>query len=100
MLRSDLCEFSKAYIFVKGKITVAGANVNNGIHKEIVFKNNAPFRSCISKINNTFIDNAEDLDILMPLYNLLENCDSYLMTLGSLCNYGRDEVNNDANEKK
>ena len=51
MIRSDLCDYSKAYIVVKGAITVAGTNVNNGIYKELVFNNNTPFRSCISKIN-------------------------------------------------
>ena len=53
-------------------------------NKTLTFKNTAPFRSCISKINNTFIDNAEDLDIVMPIYNLLEYSDKYSMTLESL----------------
>ena len=51
MVRSGLCDYSKAYIVVKGTITVAGTNVNNGIYKVLVFNNNTPFRSCISKIN-------------------------------------------------
>ena len=67
-------------------------------NKKLTFKNNAPFQSCISKINNTFIDNAEDLDIVMPMYNLLEYSDNYSMTSGSLWNYYRDEINDDANE--
>ena len=62
----------------------------------VFFKNNVPFRSCILKINNTFIDN--DLDIGMLIYNLLEYTDNYSMTLGSFWNYYRDEVNDDANE--
>ena len=61
-------------------------------------KNNAPFRSCISKVNNTFIDNAEDLDIVTSMYNLLEYSKNYSMTSGSLWNYYRDEINDDANE--
>ena len=61
-------------------------------------KNNAPFRSCISKVNNTFIDNAEDLDIVTSMYNLLEHSKNYSMTSGSLWNYYRDEINDDANE--
>ena len=65
MLRSDLCEFSDAYIFVKGTITIEGTNANNRIDK-INLNNNAPFRSCISKISNTFIDNAKDCDIILP----------------------------------
>ena len=71
MLRSDLCDFSDAYIAVKGKITVTFPN-NDAYDKKLAFKNNAPFVSCISKINTTFIDNAEDLDVVMPMYNLLE----------------------------
>ena len=64
----------------------------------LAFENNVPFRSCISKINNTFIDNAEDLDIAMSMYNLLEYSDYYSLTSGNLWNYCRDEVNEDANE--
>ena len=72
MLRSDLCDLCDAYIVVKRVMnikTVANTNINK---KEAVFKNNAPFKSSITKINNTLIDNAEDLDIVMPMYNLLE----------------------------
>ena len=64
----------------------------------LVFKNNAPFKSCISKVNNTFIDNSENLYIVIPMYNFLEYSDNYLMTSGSLWNYYRDEINDDANE--
>ena len=64
----------------------------------ISFKNISPFRSCISKINNTFIDNAENLDITMSIYDLLESSDNYSMTWESLWNHYRDEVNDDANE--
>ena len=76
MLRSDLCNYSDAYIVVKGSITVT--NLNSVLYdKKLAFKSNAPFTSCISKINNTLIDNAEDLDIAMPMYNLLEYSKSY-----------------------
>ena len=68
MLRSDLCDYSEAYIFVIGKITVTNPN-NNAYDKKLALKNNAPFLSCISKINNTLIDHAEDLDIITPMYN-------------------------------
>ena len=67
-------------------------------NKKLMFKNNAPFRSCILKINNTFIDSAEDRDIVMPMNNLLEYSNNFSMTLGSLWNYYRVEVNDDANE--
>ena len=88
---------SHAYIVVKRRVSVTGNNAANRRNKKLTFKNNAPFRSCISKINNTFIDKAEDLDIVMPMYNLLQYCDNYSMTLVSLWNYYRDERNNDAN---
>ena len=92
MLRSDLCDYSDAYIVVKGTITVTDPNKAN-YDKKLAFKNNAPFTSCISKINNTLIDNAEDLDIVMPMYNLLEYSKNYRKTTGSLWNYYRDEPN-------
>ena len=76
MLRSDLCDFSDAYIVVKGTITVTNPD-NNPYDKKLAFKNNAPIVSCISKINNTLIDNAEDLDVVMPMYNLLEYSQNY-----------------------
>ena len=74
MLRSDLCDYSGVYIFVKGIIDplAAAANENNNAQKNVEFKNNAPFRSCISKINNILIENAEDLHIVMTKCNLLE----------------------------
>ena len=91
MLRSDLCDFSDAY---NAKITVT--NLNNDVYdKKLAFKNNAPFPSCILEINNTFIDNAEDLDIVMSMYNLLEYSKNYRKTTGSLWNYYRDEPNSD-----
>ena len=60
--------------------------------KNVAFKNNAPLRSCISKINSTLINNAEDLDIFMPLYDPLEYSQNYSMTSGSLWNYYRDKI--------
>ena len=67
---------------------------NNGFgEKKLVFKNNAPFSNCISKINGVKIDNAEDLDVVMPMYNLLEYSKNYRKTTGSLWNYYRDEPN-------
>ena len=76
MLRSDLCDFRDAYIAVKGKITITDPN-NDAYEKKLAFKNNVLFVSCISKINNTLTDNAEDLDIVMPIYNLLEYSKNY-----------------------
>ena len=72
MLRSDLCDFSDAYIVVKGYITVTEPD-----DKKVTFKSNAPFINCISKINGIKIVNAKDLDIVMPMYNLLEYSKNY-----------------------
>ena len=91
MLRSDLCDYSDAYIVVKGDITLEGDNDANKRNKNLAFKNNAPFINCISKINGVKIDNAEDLDVVMPMYNLLEYSKNYRKTTGSLLNYYRDE---------
>ena len=97
MLRSDLCDFNEAYIVVKGDITLTKAANRDFIDVKnmfLAFKNNAPFTNCISKINNVLIDNAEDLDIVMPMYNLLEYSKNYRKTTGSFWNYYRDEPNN------
>ena len=94
MLRSDLCDYSDAYIILKGKITVTNSD-NDAPDKKFAFKNNAPFTSSISKINNTLIDNAEDLDIAMSMYNLTEYSKNYRKTTGNLWNYYRDEPNSD-----
>ena len=72
VLRSDLCGFSDVYIVVKGEVTVTGGSNGNTKSRPLALKNNAPFIGCISKINNTLIDNAEDLDVVMPMYNLSE----------------------------
>ena len=96
MLRSDLCDFSDAYIVIKGTITLtkdADREFIDVRNRSLVFKNNAPFTNCISKINNVLIDNAEDLDVIMPVYNLIEYSKSYRKTTDSLWNYYRDELN-------
>ena len=77
MLRSDLCDYSDAYVRVKGKITVTNPNDNTNFNKKLTLKNNAPFILCISKINGELVENAEDLDIIMPMYNLLEYSKHY-----------------------
>ena len=76
MLRSDLCDFSDAYIVVKGNITVTSPDNARKI-KSVTFKNNAPFINCITNINGIKIDNAEDLDVVMPMHNLLEYSKNY-----------------------
>ena len=95
MIRSNLSEYSDVYILAKGTITVpnmtaAGAAVNN-TNKKVVFKNCAPFTDCITQINNTQVDEAQKIDIVMPMSNLIECSDAYLKTSGSLWQYYRDE---------
>ena len=90
MLRSDLCDFNDAYIVVKGTIAVTNPD-NAKRNVKVAFKNNAPFINCISKINVVKIDNAEDLDVVTPMYNLLEYSKNYRKTTFSLWNYYIDE---------
>ena len=100
MLKSSLCDYSDAYIFVKGKITITGAGADAAARqtderdKGIAFKNCAPFTDCVSKINNTEVDNCQDIDIVMPMYNLIEYSDNYAKTSERLWQYYRDEPNN------
>ena len=88
MLKSSLCDDSDAYILVKGTITITGAGDDAAArqaderNKGVVFKNCAPFTNCISEINNTQVDNAKDIDIVMPMYNLIEYSDNYVKTQG------------------
>ena len=99
MLRSDLCDYSDAYILVNGTITVtapAGANkIRDKKNRPLILKNNASFVSCITRINGELIEDANDLDVVMPMYNLLEYSKNYRKTIGLLYNYYRDELTND-----
>ena len=102
MLRSN---YSDAYILVKGTIKVTAPGANNGANnirdkrnRPLILKNNAPFVSCITRINGELIEDANDLDIILPMYNLLEYSKNYRRTIGSLYNYYRDELSNDADD--
>ena len=102
MLKSILCNYSDAYILVKGTITVNNtetAAASNNRNKKVIFKNCAPFTNCISEINNTQVDNAKDIDIVMSMYNLIEYSDNYSKTYGSLWQHCKDipAVNNNGN---
>ena len=87
ILRSNLCDYADSYILVKGKITITGAGDDAAARqaderdKRVTFKNCAPFTKCISRINNTDIGNAHDIDIAMPMYNLIEYSDNYSKNL-------------------
>ena len=83
MLRSSLCDYSDAYIFVKGTISIARVLAQRkpeNVGKKVVFKNFAPFTDCVSAINNTQMDNAKYIDVIMPMYNLIEYRDNYSKT--------------------
>ena len=88
MLKSSLCDYSNAYILVKGKIKITGrgadaqARQSDERDKGVAFKNCAPFTNCISEIN-TQVDNAKDINIVIPIYNLIEYRDNYAQTSGS-----------------
>ena len=103
MLKSSLYDYSYAYILVKGTISVnktaaQGAAVNNN-NKKVIFKNCAPFTNCISEINNTQIDNAKDIDIVMPMSNLIKYSDNYANTTGSLWQCCKDIPARNANDE-
>ena len=99
MLKSNLCDYADAYILAKGTITITGAGDNAAAikaderNKGVTFKNSAPFTKCISRTNNKDIDTAQDIDIVMPLYNLIEYSDNYSKASGSLWQYYKDEPN-------
>ena len=95
MPRSNLCDYSDVYILVNGTITVTGNHPRDRQNRPLILKNNAPFISCITRINGELIEDAEDLDIVMPMYNLLEYGKNYRKTIGSFYNYYRDELSND-----
>ena len=100
MLRSNLCDYADSYILAKGTITIASAGDNDAARranerdKGVTFKNCAPFTKCIRRINDTGIDNAQDIDIVMPMYNLIEYSHNYSKTSGSIWQYCKDVPNN------
>ena len=106
MLKSSLCDYSDAYILVKGTITIteAGADVAarqaDERDKRVAFKNCAPFTNCKSETNNTQKDNVKDIDIVMPMYNLIEHSDNYAKTTGSLWQYFIDDPNDNLAESE
>ena len=99
MLRSNLCDYADAYILVKGTITITGAGYNDAAkqlderNKAEIFKNCAPFTKFISRINGSEINNAQSIDIVMPMYNLIEYSDNYPETSRSLWYHYKDNPN-------
>ena len=88
-IKSNLCDYSDAYILVRGNITATGGDTNT----RVAFRNCAPFTKCITHINDEHVDNADNLDIIMPMYNLIEYSDNYSEILESLWQFKRDEQN-------
>ena len=94
-----MCDFSDAYIVVKGIVTVsADERDRDEMNKQVILKSNAPFFSCISKINSVLVENAEDLEMVIPMYNLLEYSKIYSKTSTSLWNYYRNELTDETND--
>ena len=106
MLKSDLCDYADAYIFVKGTIKITGAGNNDGARqaderdKGVIFKNCTPFTKCISRIDGTDIDNAQDIDIITLMYISIEYSDNYSKTSGSLWQYYKDDFNDNLTESE
>ena len=99
MLKSDLCDYADPYIFVKGTITITGAGDDDAARqlderkKNVIYKNCPSFTKCISRTSNTDIDNAQDIDIVLSSYNLIEYSNNYSKTCGSLWQYYKDYPN-------
>ena len=106
ILRSNLCDYTDAYILVKGTITITGDGDDDASkrlderNKGVIFKNCTPFTKCMSRINNTDIDIAQDIDIVMPIYNLTEYSDNYSRTSGSLWQYYKDDPNDNITQSE
>ena len=91
-LESSICDYSDAYILFTGNINVVGGGNNT----KVAFKNWSPFRKCRTEINETFIDEADFINITMPMYSLIEYSDNYFDNSGSLWQFKRDEIINNA----
>ena len=96
MIRSNLCKYNYAYVHVKAttvpNTAAAGVLVNN-TNKKLIFKNCALFINFISRVNNTKVDDAQDIDVVKPMYNLIKYSDTYSKISGSLWQFYRDNNN-------
>ena len=106
MIRSDLCGYSDEYILFSGTITITGAGDDDIAkraderNKGVILKTYVPFTECVSNIYNTQIDHAKNIDVVMPMYNLMEYSDNYSRTSGSLWKYYRDVLNDNITESE
>ena len=101
-----MCDYADAYILVKGTITTTRAGDDDAAkqlderNKGVMFKNCVPFTKCISRINNTDIDTDQDIDIVMPIYNLNECSDNYSKTSGRFWQYYKDDPNDNITQSE
>ena len=101
MLKFSVCDYSDAYILVKGRIAITGEGADDAarqvdeVDKGVIFKSCAPFINCKSEINNTEIDSAKYIDIVMPMYKLIEYSDNCSKTSESVWQYYKDKPNDD-----
>ena len=106
MLRSSFCDYADTYILVKGTITINGAGDNDAVKRlderntDVIFNNCAPFTKCISRINGTEIDIAQDIGIIMQIYNLIEYGDNYSKTFGNLWQHYKDDPNDNITQSE
>ena len=106
MLRTSLCDYSDAYILISKAITIAGerdhaaARQEDERNKGVIFKNCVPFTDCKKEINNTQMYEAKYIDVVMPMYNLIEHSNNYSKTSGSLWQYYRSDPNDNITESK
>ena len=106
MLRPNLCDYTDVYILVKGTIKITGAGDDDTTkrlderNKSVIFKNCAPFTKCVNRINGTEIHNAQDIDIVMPLYELIKYSDNYSKTSASLWQYYKDDPNDNITQSQ
>ena len=106
MLKSSLCDYNDAYILLKERIRITGAGADvparlgDEKNKGVTFENCTSFTDCIREINNTQLDNAKDLDVLMSVYNLIEYSDNYSKTSESLYQYKEKSRRNDSESFK
>ena len=89
VIKPNLCDYVDAYILVTGNITCTGGDADS----KVAFKNCAPFRRCVTHINDEHVETAENLDIIMPMYNLIDCSDNYADSSGSLWQFKSDEQN-------
>ena len=106
ILRSSLCDYIDAYLLISGTITITGAGADDAEkrldegNKRVIFTNCAPFTECINKINNTQIENTKYIDVVIPLYNLIEYSNNYSKIFGSLRHCHRDDQNDNITQSE